>query len=385
MTIPLHEPFFDHREPAAAAQAVASGAVGGNGVHLRDCEAWLRERFGVSHAILTTSGTHALEMAMMVHGVGPGDEVIVPAYTHASTAGCVVRQGARVVFADVRPDSPHLDPVDAAAKVTPRTKAIVAVHYGGIACDMDALGALARKHGIALIEDTAHAFDSRFDGQPCGALGDVGCLSFQYTKNITCGEGGAFLTNDDVIGRRAEIIREMGTDRAQMMRGEVDRYTWRDAGSSFIPSEILMAVLRVQLDKADEILERRRRLFFRYAEALADLERSGRVRLPRLPEKATTNGHVFHLLFPDEATRERCLKALVTDGIGAAIHFIALDTSPFGRQFLPADHPGHPNARTMTTCLLRLPLFATLADKDQDRVISRLRVALADCRSRPAA
>lgn len=377
MPIPLHQPFFDEREAAAAAAVVKSGSVGGNGPRLREAEAWMRKRFGVKHALCVTSGTHALEMALMVHDVGPGAEVIVPAYTHASSAGCAVRQGARVVFADVLPDTPHLDPEDVARKITPRTRAIVAVHYGGIPADMDALLPLARKHGLALVEDAAHAFDSRLRDGHCGALGHVGCFSFQYTKNLTCGEGGAFLTNDDALAHRAEIIREMGTDRARMTRGEVDRYTWRGEGSSFIPSEVLMAVLCVQLQKADEILERRRRLFHRYLTALAGLERSGAFRLPVVPDGAFTNGHVLHLILPDTATRDRYLAHFKAEEIGATIHFVALDTSPFGLKFLPPGSDGNPHSQAMTARLIRLPLWAALSDAEQDRVIDAVRGAAA--------
>lgn len=377
MPIPLHQPFFDEREAAAAAAVVRSGSVGGNGPRLRQAEAWMRERFGVKHALCVTSGTHALEMALMVHDVGPGAEVIVPAYTHASSAGCAVRQGARVVFADVLPETPHLDPEDVARKITPRTRAIVVVHYGGIPADMDALLPLARKHGLAVVEDAAHAFDSRHRDVPCGALGQVGCFSFQYTKNLTCGEGGAFLTNDDALAHQAEIIREMGTDRARMTRGEVDRYTWRGEGSSFIPSEVLMAVLCVQLEKADEILERRRRLFHRYMTAFAELERAGAFRLPVVPEWAFTNGHVLHLMLPDLATRDRYLARFEAEGIGATIHFVALDTSPFGRRFLPPGSEGNPHSQAMTSRLIRLPLWAALTDAGQDRVIATVRAAAA--------
>ncbi len=373
--IPYHRLDLDDRELRALEAVLKSGFAGGGGPWLSRCEDALRHRLGGATVRVVTSCTHALEMAMMLLRVGPGDEVIVPAFTFSSTATCVLRQGARVVFADVREDDLNVDPDDVARRVGPRTRAVIAVHYGGAAADVDRLRERLPA-SVAVVEDAAHALDSRYKGRACGTLGWAGCLSFHGSKNLGCGEGGALVLSDDELVRRADLLREIGTDRALARRGDVDEYSWWDVGSSFIPSELQTAVLAVQLEKADGILAARRARYRRYAELLADLERRERLRLPRVAADRDVNGHVFHVLLADEIERERVRRRLLDQGIQALSHYLSLDATPFGRTLLePGDAPC-PRSRDVAGRILRLPLFATMTDAEQDEVVDALAAAL---------
>lgn len=372
MRIPFNQSTIGPLEAAAAAACVATGGISGGGPCLDRAESLLRSRLGGLRVLATTSGTHALELALMAKGIAAGDEVVVPAYGFPSTAACALRQGARVVFADCLPDSPQIDPADVARKISPRTRAVIPIHYGGVPCDMPALRTAAGPD-IPIIEDAAHALDAKLDGKPCGALGDAGCLSFHSTKNVACGEGGAFIAEDGEAVRAAEEIRSMGTDRSRWLRGESDAYTWRRMGSSFIPSEVLMAILAVQLERADWILAERVRRFDLYMDLLAGLDREGLLRLPRIPAGAEPNGHIFHVVLPDAATAARAIAGMHASGIEATRHFDALDETPFGSTLL--DHPSRacPNARSLSKRLVRLPLYPGLAEADQEEVVSALR------------
>ncbi len=383
--LPLSEPYIDEREADAAAAAVRSGTFQGGGPHLARVEQTLRERFGARHALMTTSCTHALETCLAAHGVGEGDEVIVPTFTHTSTANAPLSQGARIVFADSMADSPHVDPAEVERKITDRTRAVIAMHYGGIPHGIAELRELCTDRGLILVEDAAQSFDARFGERYCGTLGDGGCISFHDTKNVCCGEGGLLLTDDDDLACEARIIREMGTDRAAFRNGGASRYTWRRIGSSYIPSDLLLAVLEVQLSKADEIFRLRRRGFDRYRELLAEAEEKGLLRLPVVPEGVEPNGHIFHVLLPDGETKGKCQKALNESGIGAAVHFHPLHSTPFGRTLTPEPPDAFPHATRHAETLLRLPLYARLSEGDQDRVVRQLLRALNGQRGSSAA
>lgn len=375
--IAYHEPFLDHREREAAAEVVASGRIGGGGKWLEQAERMLKQRLGAEHLLVVSSCTHALEMLTMLYGIGPGDEVIVPAYTFSSTATCVARQGARIVFADVREEDLNVDPADVARRVTDRTKAIFCMHYAGVPCDMTALQSIARARGIPLLEDAAHAFDSRWHGKACGALADGGAHSFQSSKNITAGEGGALIVPNEQLLLRAERIREMGTNRAAARRGEVFRYTWHDIGSSLIPAEVLMAILVVQLQKADEILKRRRAIFWRYHRGLEPLEQQGLLCRPTVPADVEISGHIFYALFPTSDVRTRVQQRLAERGIETHTHYVSLDGSPYGSTHLKPGDSGCPRSRSITDRMARLPLHPRLSDDDVDYVIAELGSALA--------
>ncbi|MBI3819581.1 MAG: dTDP-4-amino-4,6-dideoxygalactose transaminase [Planctomycetes bacterium] len=370
--IPYHEPYFDEREERAVVECIRGGVVQGGGRFTKTVEAAIRARAQVKHAIATTSGTHALELAMMVLNIKEGDEVIVPSYTFASTASCVVRQFARVVFCDVRRDNLNIDVADFERRITPRTKAVIPVHYAGIACDMDELMAVARKHNITVVEDAAQSFDTIYKGRALGTIGQLGCYSYHGTKNIAAGEGGALVTNDEALARRAEVLREKGTDRAQFLRGEVDKYTWRDTGSSFIPSELVMALLSVQLQKIDEIQPRRVAIYNRYMEATEPLERAGVLRRPHVPADSKPNAHIFYFFAKDEAARDRAFDGLRARGIQAMLHYYPLDDSPFGRQFRAPGEPPLKAAREVTDRMLRLPLFTRMTDAQVEEVVANL-------------
>ncbi len=372
--IQLTEPWFDDSEPSRVGQALA-GRVAGNGPFGQRVEARLEAMLGSPRILLTTSCTHALELALLALGVGPGQEVICPSFTFVSTANAVLRVGARPVFAEIDSDSLGLDPTDVANRLTPRTAALLPVHYAGIAPDMDSLLALATARGLRVIEDAAQGLAAAYHGRALGTLGDAGCFSFHETKNITCGEGGALSLRDPEVARRAEIIREKGTNRSAFLRGEVDKYTWLLEGSSYVLSDILAAVLDAQLDKLDEIQARRTRLAGRYRAGLGDWAERHGVRLPFESPDRRSNHHLFYLLFGDGASRDLCLSRLRERGVGAAFHYVPLHSSPFGRTlgYQASDLPVTNHA---AETLLRLPLHPGLNDSDVDRVIDAVQEAM---------
>ena len=368
-SIPFNRPCVDQREIEAVARVLRGDTLRGNGPVGRRVEESLRQWLGVAHAYLTTSCTHALEMAMLVLGVKPGDEVIMPSFTFVSTANAVVLRGACPVFADITGDTLNIDPVDVERRVTPRTKAVIVVHYAGVACDMEAFTDLARGRGLAIVEDAAQGIDARHAGRPLGTIGQIGCLSFHDTKNIMCGEGGAFLTNDPAAARKAELIREKGTNRADFLRGEVDRYTWVSEGSSYVPSEILAAVLEAQIAKRAEIKAKRRIVWEAYARGLEPLATRGQVVRPVVPPYAEPNYHIFFFRVRTPAVRDRVLAALTAGGIGAASHFVPLHSSPFGRRV--ADRSDRlPVTEECSSTLVRLPVYPDLAG-DADGIAAR--------------
>jgi len=362
--IPLSKPYFDEREVEAAARVIRSGKVGGGGLVGRELEQEMAERFGVRHVLTTTSCTHAMEAALMACGVGRGDEVICPSFTFTTTATSIVQRGARPVFVDIEADTYNIDPHEIAKAVTPRTKGIMPVHYAGHACDMDAIMAMAEKHRLFVIEDAAHAIGAGHKGQPLGTVGDIGCFSFHETKNLVCGEGGALLTNDDDLAAKLETIREKGTNRAAFLRGDVDKYTWVSAGSSYVLSDILAAIALEQLRKLDEITAARTAIAERYVEELQGVEG---IVLPVVKPYAQPNWHIFAIRVPD-GTRDEFIAALRREGIGATFHYVPLHSSPFGRQV--GRQVGDLAVTDLVArTLVRLPLFPAMSFVDSCDVI----------------
>lgn len=370
----LSEPWFDGEEQDRVRQALA-GRVAGDGPFCHKVERRLEEMLGVPRVLLTTSCTHALELALLALGIGPGDEVVCPSFTFVSTANAILRAGARPVFADIESDSLGLDPVDVERRLTPRAAALLPVHYAGIAPDMEALARLAEERGLKVVEDAAQGLGASFRGRPLGTLGDAGCFSFHETKNITSGEGGALAIRSPEVGRRAEIVREKGTDRGAFLRGMVDKYSWVAEGSSYVLSDVLAAILDAQLDKWKEIQSRRAHVTARYRAALGPWAAAHDVVLPAVLPGRVANDHSFALRLPTAALRDHCLDMLRSRGVQAAFHYVPLHSSPqglalgFGGLDLPVTDRV---ART----LLRLPLHPRLSDEDVDRVVGGLLAAL---------
>ena len=371
--IPLSLPWLDDVETARVGRALA-GRLAGNGPFCTAVERRLSERLG-TRVLLTTSCTHALELALMALGVGPGDEVICPSFTFVSTANAILRVGARPVFADIEDDSLGLDPRDVTRRLTERTAALLPVHYAGVAADMDALMEIARAESLRVVEDAAQGLGATWGGRALGAIGDAGCFSFHETKNITCGEGGALAVRDPEVAARAEVMREKGTNRAQFLRGEVDKYTWVSEGSSYVLSDVLAAMLDAQLDKFDEIHRRRARVAARYREELSAWARVHGARFPLQSANRTTNDHLFFLLMPDEAARDTCMAQLRAAGVMATFHYVPLHSSPYGRELGWGDTALPATDRAART-LLRLPLHPLLADHEVDRVVAAVRSSL---------
>jgi len=369
--IALSSAWLGEAETTRIAEALG-GRTAGDGPFGRRVEQRLAEMLGAHRVLLTTSCTHALELSLLALGIGPGQEVICPSFTFVSTANAILRVGARPVFAEIEETTLGLDAADVARRVTGRTSALIPVHYAGVSPDMEALLALAEKHGLRVVEDAAQGLGATWRGRPLGTLGDFGCLSFHETKNITCGEGGALVVQDPALAARAEVIREKGTNRSAFLRGEVDKYTWIAEGSSYILSDILAGILDAQLDRFAEIQARRAAVSERYRAGLSDWARSRGVRMMQsLPERAP-NHHIFFLLFPDEAGRDSCMDHLKARGVLATFHYVPLHSSPFGRSLAGSDLELPVTDRVAAT-LLRLPLHPLLTEEDVDRVIVAVR------------
>jgi len=374
-TIPFSAAWFDERERSRIAEALA-GRTAGDGPICRRVEARLGKMLAGRRVLLTTSCTHALELALLALGVGPGQEVVCPSFTFVSTANAVLRVGARPVFADIDETTLGLDPRDVARKVTDRTAAILPVDYAGVAPDMDAIRAIAHERGLKIVEDAAQGLGATYRGAPLGALGDAGCLSFHDTKNVTCGEGGALVIADRELAHRAEIVREKGTNRSAFLRGEVDKYTWVAEGSSYILSDVLAAILEVQLEKFDEIQARRADVVSAYREGLADWAAENGVRLQGDVPERPPNFHIFYLLFPAEAARDAALAHLKSRGVQATFHYVPLHSSPHGRR-IDSDPGALPVTDRVASTLLRLPLHPLLGPSEVERVIAAVR----ECRA----
>lgn len=371
MRIPFNRPFFTGNEIDTMIKAAMAGQISGNGLYTRKCHRLLEKKYGFRKVLLTTSCTDALEMAALLAGIGPGDEVIVPSFTFVSTANAFVLRGARIVFADSNPLNPNIDADLLEGLVTERTKAIALVHYAGIACDMQKIMDVARRHDLLVIEDAAHSIDSAFEKQPLGSIGHFGTFSFHETKNIMAGEGGALVVNEPRFHARADIIWEKGTNRVAFKRGEVEKYEWVDIGSSFLPSEITAAILHAQLKELERIQKRRKEIWHEYHRLLRPLESAGNLRLPVLPGYATVNGHIFYLLADDPATRDRLLHYLNKKGIQALFHYLPLHHSPYYRD----KHDGRPlpHAVSYAERLIRLPFYYELESKQQQYIAASIR------------
>lgn len=373
--IPFNRPFISGRELESVSQSIISGHLCSNGSFTKLCRDLLEERFSAPQVLLTTSCTAALEMAAMLLDVGEGDEVIMPSYTFVSTANAFLLRGAKLVFVDIRPDTLNIDETLVAAAVTERTKAIVPVHYAGVACEMDLIAAIARRHGVYVVEDAAQGVDANYKGRYLGTIGDLGTYSFHETKNAICGEGGALLANNHEFAERAEFIRDKGTNRSNFARGKVDKYTWVDIGSSYALADLLAAFLWEQLKSLDVIRESRRTAFELYYEALRPLQERGWLRLPVIPSGCESNYHMFYVLLDRRYDRAEVIRQLQRRSIQAIFHFVPLHTSPMGARMGWAAGM-LPITEDLSRRLLRLPFYCTLTESDIDAVANALSDAL---------
>ncbi|HVJ33102.1 MAG TPA: dTDP-4-amino-4,6-dideoxygalactose transaminase [Terriglobia bacterium] len=366
MAIKFSKPLLGGNELENLRRSLEGLHLAGDGPFSKLCHEWLEKHYGCP-VLLTHSCTAALEMAAMLADLGPGDEVIMPSYTFSSTANAVVLRGACPVFVDVRAETINLDERLLEQALTPRTKAILPVHYAGVACEMDAINAFARQHNLMVIEDAAQAYLCSYKGRALGTLGSLGALSFHESKNIVSGEGGALLINDPALVERAHIIREKGTNRTQFLRREVTKYEWLDIGSSYLPSDLIAAVLYAQLQDAGTIIARRRDIWAAYHDRLAPLEQGGLLRRPVVPQGSIHNGHIYYVILPDAATAGGLLAGLRARDIAATTHYVPLHSAPAGRKFCKTAGSMAVTDR-ITGCLVRLPLHATLSCADIDRV-----------------
>lgn len=370
MKIPFNKPYLSGKEVHYLYEAVHSGKISGDGIFTRKCQQFIEGRFKYLKCFLTTSCTDALEMAAILMDIKEGDEVIVPSFTFVSTANAFVLRGAKIVFADSSRDCPNIDVNSIESLVTPKTKAIVVVHYAGVACEMDRIMELSRKYGIYVVEDAAKAIDSYYNGVPLGSIGHLAALSFHETKNIQCGEGGCLVINDEKFIERAEIIREKGTNRSAFFRGEVDKYRWVDIGSSFLPSDISAAFLFAQLESLDAIQTKRRWIWEYYERHLSNLSHVGKISLPKIPVFGTNNAHMFYLVCESPKVRDDLREFLLKRGIMAILHYLPLHSSPFFRE----KHDGRslPNCERYSDTIIRLPLYFELKVPELDYIIKSI-------------
>ncbi|OBG93813.1 dTDP-4-amino-4,6-dideoxygalactose transaminase [Mycobacterium sp. E3251] len=367
MRVPFNKPAVVGSELTYVGQAIAGGHASGDGPFTRRAQAMLEERFGAKRVLLTTSGTAALEMAALLCDLQPGDEVIVPSYTFVSTANAFVLRGARPVFVDIRSDTLNIDERLIEQAITPRTRAIFPIHYAGVACEMDAIMSIAESHGLLVVEDAAQGVHARYRNRWLGTIGHLGCYSFHETKNLSCGEGGALVINDPSMEQRAEILREKGTNRSQFLRGQTDKYTWVDLGSSFLPSDMLAAFLVGQIENVEKITRRRGEIFDRYTTLLTPLVESGLIRIPVIPPHCSPNYHMFYLLTAGIEERTELIAHLRAAGILAVFHYVPLHTSPFARS-LGIPEKDLPRTEELSARLLRLPMYFDLTDHDVEEV-----------------
>lgn len=366
--IAFNVPPYVGKEMEYMKQAVENRKICGDGPFTKKCNAWLEENFHAQKALLTTSGTTALDMAMLLCDLKPGDEVILPSYTFSSTATAAVLAGARLVFVDIRPDTMNIDETKIEEAITPKTKVIIAMHYAGVACEMDTIMDIARRHGLMVVEDAAQGVMSSYKGRPLGTIGDFGCYSFHETKNYSMGEGGALIINNPAYNERAEILREKGTNRSKFFRGQVDKYTWVDFGDSYLPSELNAAYLYAQLEMADEINQDRLNSWNRYNQAFQSLKQAGKVELPTIPEECVHNAHMYYLKCRNLQERTALISYLKEQGVLAVFHYVPLHSAPAGLKF-GRFHGEDRYTTAESERLVRLPLYYKLDAKDQDKVI----------------
>lgn len=358
MKIPFNKPYTTGKELEYIQDAISRGHISGNGYYTKKCQSFFEERYNFKKCLLTSSGTDALEMAAILLDIKPGDEVIIPSYTFVSTANAFTLRGAKLVFCDSRTDHPGIDEDKIEELITPKTKAIVPVHYAGVACDMDKIMVIAEKYGLFVVEDAAQAVDSFYLDRPLGGIGHLGCFSFHETKNISSGEGGMLVVNDERFLERSEIIWEKGTNRQAFFRGEIDKYSWVDIGSSFLPSDMIAAFLWAQLECLAEIQDKRKTIWNKYYELFSDKTDELHLRVPFIPEYATNNAHMFYLLAKNVKHRDLLIRTLKVNGVHAVFHYQSLHSSKMGSSF--GDETDCPNADYYTEALLRMPLYGGL-------------------------
>ncbi len=365
--IPFNKPFLIGKEMEYIRRAVESGQLSGGGFFTEAVHQFFQKRYALHQPLLTTSCTDALELAALLLDIQPGDEVILPAFTYVSTANAFALRGAKLVFADSQPDHPNIDAIQLERLITPRTRAIVCVHYAGMACDLETLLALAKQYNIALIEDAAHAIESTWKGKQLGTLGTLGTFSFHETKNIMAGEGGLLCINDKHLTQHARIIYDKGTNRQAFLHGQANKYEWIALGSSFAPSELIAAYLLAQLEEIEKIQTQRLTIWNRYQNELQDIEKSGKIQLPKIPQHATSNGHIFYLICHSASERKQLIAYCAEKNIQLTFHYQSLHQSPYFAQ----QHDGRklPNADQFSQCLVRLPVFYELRAEEQTRVI----------------
>ena len=369
--IDFNRPAFVGKELSYIEDAIHRGMLCGDGEYTRKCSRWMEERFHAGHVMLTTSCTHALEMAAYLTEIQPGDEVIMPSYTFVSTADAFVLRGAKIVFVDIRPDTMNIDEKLIEQAITDKTRVIVPVHYAGVACEMDTIMDIAKRHDLKVVEDAAQGVDAYYKGRALGTIGDFGCYSFHETKNYTMGEGGAVLFNEDIYQEKAEILREKGTDRSKFFRGQVDKYRWMDYGSSYLPSELNAAYLYAQLEAKDKIQKKRMEIYEYYHRNLADLAAEGKVEQPYVPQECEHNAHMYYLKVKDMKVRTRLLAYLRENGICSVFHYVPLHSAPagqkFGRFFGEDVYTTRESER-----LMRLPMFYNLDMEDAKKVVDAI-------------
>ena len=368
--IPFNRPVLFGKEAEYILDAIRRAHISGDGYYTKLCHAWLERYVGVPKALLCTSCTHALEMSALLLDVQPDDEVIVPSFTFVSIANAFVLRGARPVFADIRQDTLNIDESGLEALITKRTRAIVAVHYAGVACEMDAIQEIAGRHSIAIVEDNAHGLFGKYKGRPLGTFGALATLSFHETKNVSCGEGGALLINQPAYIDRAEVLREKGTDRSRFFRGQVDKYTWIDAGSSYLPSDMLAAFLYAQLEASERIQQHRRRAWQFYFDNLREWALEHHVRLPQVPHYCEQPFHMFHILVPCQEDRQALIHHLLVRDIVSVFHYLPLHLSPMGHQFGGGNCPV---TEDVSGRLLRLPFYNDIDESQQAEVIDAIK------------
>jgi dTDP-4-amino-4,6-dideoxygalactose transaminase len=364
--IPFNKPYLSGNELQYIKEAVLAGKISGDGIFTKKCQYLLEKRYDFKKTLLTTSCTAALEMAAILLDIQPGDEIIAPSYTFVSTVNAFVLRGAKIIFVDSCLENPNINIENIENLVGPKTKAILVVHYGGIACDMDKVMALANKYNIVVVEDAAHSIDSFYKEKPLGSIGHLTAFSFHETKNIISGEGGMLVINDEKYIERAEIIREKGTNRSAFFRGEINKYEWVDIGSSYLPSDMLAAFLLAQLENADTIQKRRKQIWQRYYTALGSLDKKG-IQLPFIPAYATNNAHLFYLVCTSLNQRDSLIKELASKNINAVFHYQSLHKSLYYKNINP-NGPTLPQCERYSDCLIRLPLFYELQDTQVDRI-----------------
>jgi len=370
--IPFNKPPFIGKEKEYIDKAIDNHKICGDGEFSKKCHAWLEEKTGAARALLVTSGSTALDMAAILADVGPGDEVILPSFTFVSTANAFVLRGADLVYVDIRPDTQNIDEKLIEEAITDKTKVIAPVHYAGVGCEMDTIMDIAERHGIKVVEDAAQGVMSTYKGRALGSIGDFGCYSFHETKNYSMGEGGGLVIRDEKMAERAEIIREKGTDRSKFLRGQVDKYTWVDMGSSYLPSDINAAYLYAQLEEADMINQNRIRSWNAYYEQLSSLAEAGRIELPVIPAECRHNAHMFYIKVADISERDALIRYLKENGIMAAFHYVPLHSSPAGSRF--GRFHGEDRYTTNTfERLLRLPMYYGLTQDNVEYICDKIK------------